>query len=153
MSLPGDALPGTQADYRPAVGSQLDCREGTSDGRRNKDASQQQGMMNHQPHHFRTSSVASLITGQLGHFWKADPGQFSKAPKHFGLGTESYAKSIEISWPSGIRQETSRISNGFPVAGRKPKVSDWTYAGDSIRLCIQRYSARGTKPDFAISLS
>jgi len=22
-----------------------------------------------------------LITGQVGHFWKADPGQFSKAPK------------------------------------------------------------------------
>src|ERR1035437_7852150 len=27
------------------------------------------------------SSVAILVTRQVGHFWKADPGQFSKAPK------------------------------------------------------------------------
>jgi hypothetical protein len=25
------------------------------------------------------------ITGQVGHFWKADPGQFSKAPKARGI--------------------------------------------------------------------
>jgi hypothetical protein len=37
--------------------------------------------MNHHPHALCTCSVASLITGQAGHFWKADPGQFSKAPK------------------------------------------------------------------------
>jgi hypothetical protein len=27
------------------------------------------------------SSVATSITGQMGQFWKADPGHFSKAPK------------------------------------------------------------------------
>jgi hypothetical protein len=37
--------------------------------------------MNHHPHALCTYSVASLITGQVGHFWKADPGHFSKAPK------------------------------------------------------------------------
>jgi hypothetical protein len=39
------------------------------------------GMMIHHPHALRRSSVATLITEQVGHFWKADPGQFSKAPK------------------------------------------------------------------------
>src|ERR1017187_6170584 len=29
------------------------------------------------------SSVAILVTRQVGHFWKADPGQFSKAPKRW----------------------------------------------------------------------
>jgi hypothetical protein len=38
-------------------------------------------MMNHHPYTLSRYSVASLITGQVGHFWKADPGQFSKAPK------------------------------------------------------------------------
>jgi hypothetical protein len=44
--------------------------------------------MNHHPHALCTCSVASLITGQAGHFWKADPGQFSKAPKQFQLGSD-----------------------------------------------------------------
>jgi hypothetical protein len=39
------------------------------------------GMMNHHPHALRSSSVAILISGQVRHFWKADPGHFSKAPK------------------------------------------------------------------------
>jgi hypothetical protein len=38
-------------------------------------------MMNHHPQALRRSSVATMITEQVGHFWKADPGQFSKAPK------------------------------------------------------------------------
>jgi hypothetical protein len=37
--------------------------------------------MNHHPQALRRSSVATMITEQVGHFWKADPGQFSKAPK------------------------------------------------------------------------
>jgi hypothetical protein len=37
--------------------------------------------MNHHPHALRRYSVASLVTGQVGHFWKAGPGQFSKVPK------------------------------------------------------------------------
>jgi len=37
--------------------------------------------MNHHPHPLCTYSVASLITGQVGHFSKVDPGHFSKAPK------------------------------------------------------------------------
>ena len=39
------------------------------------------GMMNHHPQALRRYSVATLVTRQVGHFWKADPGQFSKAPK------------------------------------------------------------------------
>ena len=39
------------------------------------------GMMNNHPHASRKYSVAILITKQVGHFWKADPGHFSKAPK------------------------------------------------------------------------
>jgi len=42
--------------------------------------------MNHHPHALCTYSVASLITGQVGHFWKADPGHFSKAPKRNPAG-------------------------------------------------------------------
>src|ERR1035441_5121046 len=49
------------------------------------------GMMNHHPHALRTYSVASLITGQVGHFWKADPGQFSKAPKRVAVITNNGA--------------------------------------------------------------
>ena len=37
-----DAKPGTQACCTPVVGNQLDCQDGTSDGRCNKDASGQQ---------------------------------------------------------------------------------------------------------------
>jgi hypothetical protein len=40
--------------------------------------------MNHHPHALRRYSVASLVTGQVGHFWKAGPGQFSKVPKWWG---------------------------------------------------------------------
>jgi hypothetical protein len=32
------------------------------------------GMMNHHPQAPRRSSVAILVTGQVGHFWKAHPG-------------------------------------------------------------------------------
>jgi hypothetical protein len=39
------------------------------------------GMMNHHPQALHQSSVAILVTHLVGHFWKADPGQFSKAPK------------------------------------------------------------------------
>jgi uncharacterized protein YbjT (DUF2867 family) len=39
------------------------------------------GMMIHHPQVLPRSSVAILVTRQLGHFWKADPGHFSKAPK------------------------------------------------------------------------
>jgi len=50
-------------------------------------------MMNHHPHALCTCSVASLITGQAGHFWKADPGQFSKAPKiHDFEGDQTYTE-------------------------------------------------------------
>jgi hypothetical protein len=42
LAASDDAMPGTKAYYKPDVGSQLDCRDGTSDGRRNKDASGQQ---------------------------------------------------------------------------------------------------------------
>jgi hypothetical protein len=38
-------------------------------------------MMNHHPQALHQSSVAILITGQVGQFWKADPGQSPKAPK------------------------------------------------------------------------
>jgi hypothetical protein len=38
----GDATPGTQAYCRPAGGNQLDCPDGTSDDRRNRDASGQE---------------------------------------------------------------------------------------------------------------
>jgi hypothetical protein len=51
-------------------------------------------MMNHHPHALRTYSVASLITGQVGHFWKADPGQFSKAPKLLGFRTFPNVTSV-----------------------------------------------------------
>jgi hypothetical protein len=39
------------------------------------------GMMNHHPQALRQSSVAILVTGKVGHFWKAHPGQSPKAPK------------------------------------------------------------------------
>ena len=39
------------------------------------------GMMNHHPQAMRRYSVAILVTGQVGHFWKAEPGHFWKAPK------------------------------------------------------------------------
>ena len=39
------------------------------------------GMMNHHPYTLRNSSVAILVTGKVGHFWIAYPGQSSKAPK------------------------------------------------------------------------
>jgi hypothetical protein len=39
------------------------------------------GMMIHHPYALRRSSVATSITEQVGHFWKADPGQSPKAPK------------------------------------------------------------------------
>jgi hypothetical protein len=39
------------------------------------------GMMIHHPHTVLRLPVAILITDQVGHFWKADPGHFSKAPK------------------------------------------------------------------------
>jgi hypothetical protein len=38
----GGATTGTPDDCKPVVGNQLDCRDGTSDGRRNRDASGQQ---------------------------------------------------------------------------------------------------------------
>ncbi len=38
----GDATPGTQAYCKPAGGNQLGCRNGASDGRRNRDVSEQQ---------------------------------------------------------------------------------------------------------------
>jgi hypothetical protein len=38
-------------------------------------------MMIHHPHSFNKSSVAHWITKRVGQFWKAYPGQFSKAPK------------------------------------------------------------------------
>jgi hypothetical protein len=40
------------------------------------------GMMIHHPYALRRSSVATSITEQVGHFWKADPGQSPKAPKY-----------------------------------------------------------------------
>jgi predicted DNA-binding transcriptional regulator AlpA len=39
------------------------------------------GMMLHHPYAPLTSSVAILITDLVGHFWRADPGHFSKALK------------------------------------------------------------------------
>jgi hypothetical protein len=38
-------------------------------------------MMIHHHYALRRSSVATLITEQVGHFWKADPGHSSLAPK------------------------------------------------------------------------
>jgi hypothetical protein len=38
-------------------------------------------MMNHHPKALRRYSVASLVTDQVGRFWKADPGHSPKAPK------------------------------------------------------------------------
>jgi hypothetical protein len=38
-------------------------------------------MMNHHPQVPGNSSVAILVTHQVGHFWKADPGHSLKAPK------------------------------------------------------------------------
>jgi len=70
--------------------------------------------MNHHPHHFRTSSVASLITGQLGHFWKADPGQFSKAPKLASPGGSSEA---EKECSLRLWQELFKIESGTPPNG------------------------------------
>jgi type I restriction enzyme S subunit len=37
--------------------------------------------MNHHPKALRRYSVASLVTDQVGRFWKADPGHSPKAPK------------------------------------------------------------------------
>ena len=48
------------------------------------------GMMNHHPQALRQSSVAILVTGKVGHFGKAHPGQSSKAPKQ-GAGNEIMA--------------------------------------------------------------
>ena len=53
-------------------------------------------MMNHHPHALCRYSVASLITGQVGHFWKADPGHFSKVPKGDWPGM---SKCSRISFP------------------------------------------------------
>jgi hypothetical protein len=37
--------------------------------------------MIHHPDRGTFPSIAILITGQVGQFWKAHPGHFSKAPK------------------------------------------------------------------------
>ena len=52
--------------------------------------------MNHHPHALRTYSVASLITGQVGHFRKADPGQFSKAPKLIEIAQKDTGQSQRV---------------------------------------------------------
>jgi hypothetical protein len=49
------------------------------------------GMMIHHPHHLRRSSVAPLITGQVGQFSIAHLGNFSKVPKLMHVNNERAA--------------------------------------------------------------
>src|ERR1035437_8142072 len=70
------------------------------------------GMMNHHPHALCRYSVASLVTGQVGHFWKADPDQFSKAPKSYvacasSISAESDAEEFPAT-PSLTSRSESR---------------------------------------------
>ena len=53
------------------------------------------GMMNHHPQALHQSSVAILITGQVGQFWKADPGQSPKAPKPSRVYNDAVRKNMD----------------------------------------------------------
>jgi hypothetical protein len=44
-------------------------------------------MMIHHPDRGTFPSIETLITGQVGQFWKAHPGRFSKAPKNDGFAS------------------------------------------------------------------
>lgn len=64
--------------------------------------------MNHHPYTLSRYSVASLITGQVGHFWKADPGHFSLAPKQNGQVTPNNWKTV---LSSSASQSAPYVSN------------------------------------------
>jgi hypothetical protein len=70
-------------------------------------------MMNHHPHPLCTYSVASLITGQVGHFSKVDPGHFSKAPKAFQVATRGHAFANATSAKPIHRGTAERVLREF----------------------------------------
>jgi hypothetical protein len=57
-------------------------------------------MIIHHPDRGTFHSIKTLITTQVGQFWKAHPGQFSKAPKiakvHSYPDTLGYANDVAL---------------------------------------------------------
>jgi inosine/xanthosine triphosphate pyrophosphatase family protein len=74
--------------------------------------------MIHHPHHVSRSSVATLITGQVGQFWRAYLGHFSKAPKR---------GDYKFQWdpifiPGG--QDKTYAELGFPDKGKYSQAAE-----------------------------
>ena len=61
-------------------------------------------------------AVASA-TGRLGHFWKAHPGQFWRAPKTSGNGTVELGQEVA--------SENEAMVESFRVGGSFAVVTEW----------------------------
>jgi uncharacterized phage protein (TIGR01671 family) len=82
-------------------------------------------------------SVTSLVTGQVGHFWRADPDQFSKAPKPIKFRAWDKANSETVyeieSMVFARNGEPANVDIGFsnPVIanGDDPQVVPMQFTG------------------------